>query len=312
MVSTTDGVFRYTSIVYPFFKKDAIDILPDKPWGEYIDFINSNGITKAKVTMPTLDGIQKCRSLKYLHIIPPQTVTTGYDFSPLYDMPEIVSLFCNNCSGFNWRRINEIDYSRIKGLKALSCEANRGAKNFERISGLKSLTVFSFGTKGKGIEDLFCSTELDTLKMQSCRNSSLDGIEKSRKMTCVYLYLNRNLQDISALRNNSDTITSLNIENCPKISDFSVLHELTKLENLTLWGSNTLEDLSFIKKMPNLKTLRLSMNVLDGDLSECKRLSFVCVDRIHRHYNVKEAELPQNRKEIFNGNESIEEWRRLE
>ena len=49
----TNG-FKSTSIVYPAYRKDAIDILPDKPWEEYVDFINKNRITKAKVTMPAL------------------------------------------------------------------------------------------------------------------------------------------------------------------------------------------------------------------------------------------------------------------
>ena len=55
----TNG-FKFTSIVYPAYRKDAIDILPDKPWEEYVDFINRNKITKAKVTMPALNGIQRC------------------------------------------------------------------------------------------------------------------------------------------------------------------------------------------------------------------------------------------------------------
>ena len=52
------------------------------------------------------------------------------------------------------------------------------------------------------------------------------------------------------------------------------------------------------------------MNVLDGDLTECTKLSYVYVDKIRRHYNVKETDLPKG--EYIRGNESIEMWRRLE
>ena len=129
-------------------------------------------------------------------------------------------------------------------------------------------------------------------------------------MKCVYLHNNRSLEDICALYDIKDSITALRIDNCPKIRDFSVLRNLQKLELLELFGTNSIESLSFIRNMPNLKTLILSMNVLDGDLSECTKLSYVYVDRIRRHYNVKEADLPKG--EYIRGNESIEMWRRLE
>lgn len=305
----TNG-FKFTSIVYPAYRKDAIDILPDKPWEEYVDFINRNKITKAKVTMPELNGIQRCGSLKYLYILPPQNAPKVYDFSPLYDMPEIKYLNCSNRTGENWRYMSEIDYSRINGLKALRFDANRKAKHYNNIQSLKSLCVSSFKGANGDLTDLFCSTELDTLWMLQCGNQSLNGIGRAHEMKCVYLHNNRSLEDICALYDIKDSITALRIDNCPKIRDFSVLRNLQKLELLELFGTNSIESLSFIRNMPNLKTLILSMNVLDGDLSECTKLSYVYVDKIRRHYNVKEADLPKG--EYIRGNESIEMWRRLE
>lgn len=302
--------FSFTSVDYPPCNKDAIDILPNMSWDMYIEFINRNKIAKAKVTMPNLNGIQRCESLRFLYILPPQDAPREYDFSPLYELPEITHLNCINRSGPNWKYICEIDYSKFKGLKSLSLQANRGAKNYNSISGLKSLSVFSYKGEKSGIEGLFSSTELDTLLMQGCRNTSMNGIEKADRMKCVYLYLNRSLEDISALKSQRDTLTALRIENCPQISDFSVLSELNNLELLALRGSNALRDLSFIKNMPKLKTLILEMNVLDGNLSMCKDLQYVYVDKIRKHYTVKAPDLP--RGEYIRGNESIEEWRRLE
>lgn len=304
--------FSFTSIVNPHCNKDAIHILPNKTWSEYIDFINSNSIDKAKVTMPTLDGIQRCESLKYLHILPPQNAPKLYNFSPLYDMAEIKYLNCSNRTGDNWRYTSEIDYSQIKGLEALRFDANRKSKHYNNIPSLKSLCVSSFSGANGDLTDLFCSTELDTLFMLQCKNRSLDGIALSQNMKCVYLYNNRSLENICALHGVRDSLTALRIENCPNLKDFSVLHELKNLELLSLCGSNTLESLSFVRAMPRLKTLILEMNVLDGDLSACKELSYVYVDRIHRHYNVKENELPKDRSKYFHGNETIEIWRRLE
>ena len=106
------------------------------------------------------------------------------------------------------------------------------------------------------------------------------------------------------------TLKALRIENCPKIEDFSVLGELENLELLELTGSNVLPNLDFIKTMKNLKTFICNMNVLDGDLTPCLNLSYVYVEPIRRHYNLKDADLPKG--EYVRGYENIEEWRRLE
>ena len=95
-------------------------------------------------------------------------------------------------------------------------------------------------------------------------------------------------EDISFLRE----CTSLEIEACGKISDFTWLNYLTELEDLTLWGSNTLPDLMFLRHMQKLRSLRVTMNVADGDLSLCRGIPYVHC-RNHRHNNLKNEELPK-------------------
>ena len=41
------------------------------------------------------------------------------------------------------------------------------------------------------LTDLFCSKELDTLRIVQCGISSLNGIDISNKMQCLYLHYNR-------------------------------------------------------------------------------------------------------------------------
>ena len=70
--------------------------------------------------------------------------------------------------------------------------------------------------------------------------------------------------------------------------------------------------LDFVRYMPNLKTLILMNNIADGDLTPCLHMRTAKV-RNRRHYNLKDEDLPKVRwEEIIYGNESIEEWRRLE
>lgn len=121
---------------------------------------------------------------------------------------------------------------------------------------------------------------------------------------------NRCLEDIHALEKVKSSLRILRIENCPRIKDFSVLGTLENLERLNLFGSNELPDLSFLKTMKNLKTFGFNINVRDGDLSPCTKLSYVYSERNRKHYNLKDAELPK--KQYVGGNENIEVWRRCE
>jgi len=129
-------------------------------------------------------------------------------------------------------------------------------------------------------------------------------------MQCLYLLYNRKLEDISALAKVKSTLKALRIVNCAKIKDFSVLSELENLELLELWGSNSLPDLKFLNNLKKLKTFIFNVNILDGDLTPCLNLSYVYCGKSKRYYNLKDKDLPKGR--YIRGNESIDEWRRLE
>lgn len=136
---------------------------------------------------------------------------------------------------------------------------------------------------------------------------SINGVEKAPGLQCLELSYNRSLRDISALRKIKDTCKVLYIENCAKITDFTVLEEMENLEYLWLTGSNSLPDLRFLKKMKKLKTFILDMNVLDGDLTPCLDIPYVTCIRDRRHYNLKDSALPKGK--IFRPEEELGLWR---
>ncbi|MBQ1272180.1 MAG: hypothetical protein IIY12_01630, partial [Clostridia bacterium] len=104
------------------------------------------------------------------------------------------------------------------------------------------------------------------------------------------------------------SLRALTICKCSKIKDFSFLSQLTNLEYLQLEGSNILPDLKFLDQLPNLKTLRIEMQVSDGDLTPCLRLSNVWFKKIYKHYNLKKKDLPSG--PAFYGDDNIDEWRK--
>ncbi len=272
---------------------------------EQIALINTYKLEKAVIATDCIDFITRCPTLKYIQIIPLDISKDGFDYSPLYEMPQIKMLSCLTEYGRFDTLKTTIDYSKISGLEDIHVTGS-GRRNYQTVGTLKSLGMSDY--KQLDLTDMFNSEVLDTLLMIQCKIKSLKGIERSKKMQCLSLFYNRELKDISDLRRVKDTLKALRIDNCPKIEDFSVLAELDRLEMLELSGKNTIPNLDFIEKLKNLKTFVFSMNVLDGDLSPCMKLSFVKSKRNRRHYNLKDDDLPKGH--FVHGDESIELWRR--
>lgn len=313
--------YVFLAITYPYnvfdallirYPQDAICFSPRLPFStrnldEHIMLINNLGIEKAMIIGSDIHFVKRCPSLKYLKIVPSEDSENCFNYSPLYDMQEIKSLQCATIYGAKEQFSTTIDYAKLNGLESFSV-SNSGYLNYENCTSAKSLALANYG--GSDIHNAFSSLWLDTLSLIQCKIKCLDGIEKSRNMQCLYLYHNRSLQDISAVKRVGKTLRTLRIKNCPQINDFSVLGELENLELLELTGNNVLPSLSFLKTMKNLKTFIFSMNVKDGDLSPCINLSYVYSAKDRKHYNFKDTDLPKG--EYVHGNENIEAWRRLE
>ena len=314
MVTSKDG-FEFSAIVYPFNQCNAIRVIDGMhSEDQYVRYIHAHGIEQADIIMPRLDFLKDCPTIKHIKISPSSADLVSFDYTPLYDHPEILSLHIINSycvrEGRELKNIPTIDYSRFPKLQSLSFTANSGSINFAEIPALKSLVVGGYCNQSRDLTGLFCSKELDTLRLNECKERSLDGIEVSENLQCLYISYNRLLEDIGALSKVKGTLKALRITNCPKIKDFSVLKTLEKLELLELSGSNELQDLSFISQMKNLKSFIFDVPVLDGDLTPCLSLSYAYCRKSRKGYNLADKHLPKGT--FIKGNESIEQWRHLE
>lgn len=315
-----DG-YVFIALTYPYNVFDAVLVRnpltapcfsPHLPYSErtleeHIALINHLKLEKAVIIANDISFVKKCLSLKHLKIIPADDSGDRFDYSPIYDMAGLKSISCTTIYGKNEEYSTTVDYSKINGIEDIVI-SNCKHLNYKGIATLKGLGLSN--VKEDDLKNAFSSTELDTLMLIQCKLKTLEGIQKSRKMQCLYLYYNRFLKDISALKEVKQTLRALRIENCPQIDDFTVLGELENLELLELSGSNELPNLSFIKKMKSLKTFIFNMNVKDGDLSPCSNLSYVFSKKNRKHYNLKDSDLPKG--DIVRGNENIDVWRRLE
>lgn len=316
--------FHFYSITEPTNVRDAIVIhvpqdaeilaptIPpsSKTLEEHIAFINEHNLNKALVIGNSIAFLPRCPSLQYLWIIPSDSAPNEFDFSPLYRMPEIKYLKCATKYGYKEHNGGYLDYSKVAGLQSLDIDFSKYDLRFSDVATLRSFVLRHFNKKNSSLLDIISSPDLDVLELSFCNLKSLDGIGTAASMKRVHLEYCRRLEDISALTEVRDSLFSLNIMNCPRITDFSVLEKLHELEDLRLKGSNTLPNLKFLRHMPKLKTFVLKMDVDDGDLSPCLDVPFVyCNDK--KHFSHKNADLPKNSNSGINLNarHGIEEWR---
>lgn len=272
---------------------DSVCIAPaflrsKKTLEEHIRYVQEHQLKKAMIVAEDINFLRQCPSLEYLYVIPALSAV-DFDFSPLYDMPNIRWLQCDTVYGPEENRVSHIDYSKIRGLQRLAVTGAKGHHQVASIKDLKILYLNNGQPVSKTLEGAFHGSVLEELDICQSPICSLDGLEQAKKLRQLGLSYNRKLEDISALSNVKDTLVTLEIEACGKIRDFSVLYELRNLENLRLIGSNILPNLNFIRNMPNIKSFIFMMNTVDGNLSMCEQIPYVAIKN-RKHYSHKDKE----------------------
>lgn len=273
---------------------------------DHISFINLHQLASACIIADDISFLAQCPTLEHLTIIPALTAGDSFDYSPLYKLQNLKSLSCATHYGTLHRNTTTIDYSKIKGLEYIRVSSN-GDLNYDVVLSLKTLEIRD--SQFDDLNWLPCNSRLDSMEITTGKIRCLDGIEHASEMQCLQLCYNRSLQNINALQSVAPTLRALHIENCPKITDFSVLEKLKNLEYLVIKGSNQIPDLSFLSGMSRLQTFIFDVNIADGDLSPCLNLAYARCLKSRKHYKLKDNQLP---KGVCNrGNENIPYWRRI-
>lgn len=299
----SDNAFVKDAIVV-FNPADAMIVTPvylrsRKSLGEHIEYIRTNQYKKAIVVGDDIEFLKLCPSLEYLKIHP-SIDADNFDYSPLYELPNLKTLLCDTMYGLRAVydveekvKIATVDYSRFHDLRELHVFDKEGHLNVHAAEKVRCLRMGGGFPKSQNLKEVIPVTSLRCLSICDSPIASLSGIENAAYLCRLELTYNLRLEDISALYHLRNTLGYLEIDRCGKIKDFSVLSELHNLEFLTLKGSNVLPDLSFIKEMPKLKNLHITMNIANGDLGICESLPYVCVKN-RKHFSHKDNDLPKN------------------
>lgn len=297
--------FVFTSITEPANIYDAVvireslqstSITPRIPFSsrsfcEHVSLIQQHGLKKALVIAENIDWLPLCSSLEAIDVCPSDAASMDFDFSPLKSLPNLKWVRCRTQYGRDEQLSSVLDYSGFPALRELSVDG-KGHVSYETLQTLETLSVFR-DRRHLSLEQFSCNSIKD-LTLVQCSMKSLHGIANLSKLQSLDIAHLRSLKDLSDLRSVSGSLRLLSIEACPKITDFSWLESLTKLEHLILLGSNKLPSLSFLERMPKLKTLSFSMDIQSGDLTPCLKIPYVSCSRWHKHYNYEDCNLPKN------------------
>lgn len=260
---------------------------------EHIEFINKHQLEYAWIIAEDLSFITRCPSLKYLNISPAKTAADGFDYSPLYQMPEINSLNATCVQyGPHMERKTSIDLSKIQGLREVKV-MSKGHLHYDRVKTLEVLELFE-NKCHRDLRHISCSP-LKELTLTQCSVRTLAGIEVFDGIQSLHLYYLRSLEDISELKNVGKSLRALTIQNCPKVKDFGCLYDLPNLEHLNLEGKNILPNLKFLNNMKKLKTFVFSMEIADRDIRPCLDIHCVHMSGRKRDYNLTDKNLPKGK-----------------
>ncbi len=307
----------FVSFMPPLSQHDAL-LVENLQLEELVSYINRKNIRKVYIqNISDFSFLRTCKGIEHVAIelqIPfseysklSSKTRILYDFSPLEQLPGIISLDIRDNERSGSFAVGNVDFNHLSHIQHYAGDV-RFAKNLFTNNNLKSLRLIHY--ESSNLYPMSQLTNLDTLHLSFSKIYSLDGCENLSKLQCLYLHNNRKLCDISALHNVSKSLKALRIENCSSILDYSVLYSLKNLELLELSCKGSIPNLEFIRTLPKLKTFIFSIEVRDGDLSVCDQLDWVYSAHNRKHYNRKDKDLPKNF--FYRGNEGIEEWRQME
>lgn len=264
----------------------------DRTLEEIIEFVNVEKLEKAFIIAEDLSFLDRCASLKHIEIIPADSTSTEFDYSPLSKLPHLETLTCKTrFGGPKEHRSAIIDFSELSHLRNLNLFGDNHC-HCDKLTHLDVLEV----SESKKLQSISCfssSIGLRKMSLTHCGLKALHGISNFRNLQELSLAYCRTLEDVNSISTVSSTLRSLNIESCPQIQNFDFLGDLKNLEYLFLSGSNSIPNLNFLNQMSHLKVFVFSIKVVNGDLSPCMQIPYVSVTKGKKNYNMRDSSLPK-------------------
>ena len=186
-----------------------------------------------------------------------------------------------------------IDFSNFPNLE--ECREfyfNKRLVNIESCKKLRYLRALKYKPKSGDFSELPFIPSLEVLKLLYLTPTSFKGIERFTHLKDIMLYRAHKLESLDDLLSLADVLEEFELEGKTKIFDYQALGKLRVIKRLFLSNVGDIKDLSFLETMPSLNHFVFSRsNVVDGDLSYCKKVNGWVAFTDKKHYSMTMEEL---------------------
>ncbi len=186
-----------------------------------------------------------------------------------------------------------VDFSNFPDLE--ECREfyfNKRLINIESCKKLKSLRALKYKPKSGDFSELPFIPSLEVLKLLYLTPTSFKGIERFAHLKNIMLYRAHKLESLDDLLSLADVLEEFELNGKTKIFDYQALGKLRVIKRVFLNNVGDIKDLSFLETMPSLNHFAfMDSNVVDGDLSYCKKVNGWVAFTNKKHYSMTFEEL---------------------
>ena len=259
-----------------------------------------------------LDGCLKYmyeNNIKHINIVGGEGYCSNKDISFLDDLKDYLEGLSIDNYGYQYDVINKlhnlkiigvedngkdvIDFSNFPNLE--ECREfyfNKRLVNIESCKKLRYLRALKYKPKSGDFSELPFIPSLEVLKLLYLTPTSFKGIERFTHLKNIMLYRAHKLESLDDLLSLADVLEEFELNGKTKIFDYQALGKLRVIKRVFLNNVGDIKDLSFLETMPSLNHFAfMDSNVVDGDLSYCKKVNGWVAFTNKKHYSMTFEEL---------------------
>lgn len=185
------------------------------------------------------------------------------DCSPLYSASRLNCLIAGE--------LLPIDLSRFDRLSVYRGDWHRGL-SLSSCRSLTHLALWGFAPRSRDCDEIATLTSLRFLELVRPRIESLWGLDSLCRLQSLAIHLARSLSDLSALSESMNQLSYLELNSCPKVSDYAQLSRLHALKKMIISNCKALPSLEFINELVFLEFFSfVQTDVLDNQLGPLLR-----------------------------------------
>ena len=190
--------------------------------------------------------------------------------------------------------ITQLDFIATK-KELTSTQLKKIVKSWcEKLPELKEVKILWLPSRvTQEIFDSICEMEnLEGLWIKWSGIKNIENLKKLKKLKHLHIGSSSQIESIEVLSEMKSLIT-LETEQLNKISDFSVIGNLTQLQGLgidgSMWTSQKIEDIKFVSSLKNLKYLTITNSII-RDKNFDPLLNLQELERFNCSWNYPEKE----------------------